>query len=109
MSVTRDIYVDQGMDFSGTFQYSVANNLVDLSTSTVTGSLRKSPESSPIAFLITKIDAKNGIISFALSSSQTGALSYQNTYTYDIIETTATGIKRRMLEGNVIVSEGVTK
>ena len=76
---------------------------------TVASQFRKHAGSSTKTdFTTTITDASNGQISISLSSTQTAAISKPGRYVYDIVIDSGT-VKTRVIEGSVLVREGVTK
>ena len=111
MAVYSDLSVDQGTDF-------VAEVMIDdtdgttanLTGYSVAGQIRKSYSSTAkVDFTCTVQDAAAGKISIALSNTQTNAMK-AGRYVYDVeITKTASGIKTRVIEGQVTVTPGVTQ
>ena len=111
MAVYSDLSVDQGTDF-------VAEVMIDdtdgttanLTGYTVAGQIRKSYSSTAkVDFTCTVQDAAAGKISIALSNTQTNAMK-SGRYVYDVeITKTSSGIKTRVIEGQVTVTPGVTQ
>ena len=76
---------------------------------TVSSQFRKHAGSSTKNdFTTTITDASNGQISISLSSTQTAAISKPGRYVYDVVINSGT-VKTRVIEGSVLVREGVTK
>ena len=51
----------------------------------------------------------NGKIKISLTSTQTAAISKPGRYVYDVLIDNGSSVKTRVIEGSVLVREGVTK
>ena len=75
----------------------------------VAAQIRKHPGSiKKIDFSTTIVDASNGHIKISLSATDSGSLK-PGRHLYDIVITNGAGEKTRVIEGSVLVREGVTR
>jgi hypothetical protein len=106
-----NIVVNSGADFDQTFdlEESDSNSPLDLSDYTVSAQMRKYAGSSTAITFTSTISspATLGKIHIALTSAQTINLK-PGRYVYDIV-ITKSGLKTRVIEGMVLVREGVTR
>jgi hypothetical protein len=106
-----NIVVNSGADFNQTFdlEESDSNSSLDLSDYTVSAQMRKYAGSSTATTFTTLISspASLGKITISLTSSQTESLK-PGRYVYDVV-ITKSGVKTRVIEGMVLVREGVTR
>jgi len=108
-----NLQVNQGTDFSQTFN--LANTIGDTSFNltgyTIAAKMKKhagAADSSATSFTASIENATNGTISLALTDTQTSALK-AGRHVYDIVITnTSSTLKTRVIEGSVLVREGVT-
>ena len=108
-----NLQVNQGSDFSQTFN--LANTIGDTSFNltgyAVEAKMKKhaaAAASTATQFTCTIENATNGTISLALTDTQTSALK-AGRHVYDIVITnTSSTLKTRVIEGSVLVREGVT-
>ena len=108
-----NLQVNQGTDFSQTFN--LANTIGDTSFNltgyTIASKIKKhagAADSSATSFTASIDNAANGTISLALTDTQTSALK-AGRHVYDIVITnTSSTLKTRVIEGSVLVREGVT-
>lgn len=110
MATISNLYIDQGSDFSSIV--SLANqdgspmNLVD---HTVKSQFRKSYQSSTaVDFNATIADAVQGKIRLQLPASASSTVQ-AGRYLYDVEITSVSGVKKRVLEGIVVLTPEITK
>jgi len=106
-----NLIINTGATFSQSFDLlnSDSSGPLDLGGFSVASQFRKHAGSSTKTdFTTTITDASNGQISISLSSTQTAAISKPGRYVYDIVIDSGT-VKTRVIEGSVLVREGVTK
>ena len=111
MAVYSDLQVDQGADFSAEVIVDDSDGtLANLTGYTVAGQIRKTYSSTTkVDFVCTIINATAGKLTVGLSNTQTNAMK-AGRYVYDVeITKTATGIKTRVIEGQLTVNPGVTQ
>ena len=106
-----NLTVNTGTTFSQIFTLESAdtNSATDLTGYTASAQMRKHPGSSSATdFTTTIINASSGRIRVGLSTSQTAVLK-PGRFMYDVLITDTAGEVTRVLEGSVLVREGVTK
>ena len=106
-----NLTVNTGTTFSQIFTLESAdtNSATDLTGYTASAQMRKHPGSSSATnFSTTIINATSGRIRVGLTTSQTASLK-PGRFMYDVLITDAAGEVTRVLEGSVLVREGVTK
>jgi hypothetical protein len=110
MATVANLSIDQGAEFYRTMTVVDNNGLVvDLSTYTAAGQLRKSYTANEfIPLTVVVLNASLGKISIGLSNLVTDTLTI-NRYVYDVEITSDSLKKYRILEGNITVSPNVTK
>ena len=109
-----NLQINQGADFSQTFN--LANTQGDTSFNltgySIAAKIKKhagAADSTATSFTATIENATNGTISLALTDSQTSSLK-AGRQVYDVVITESSGsyLKTRVIEGSVLVREGVT-
>lgn len=107
----NNIVINAGSDFSQTFslEETDTNSALDLTGYTVSAQMRKYAGSSTAITFSTSVTspASLGKIIISLTSAQTVDLK-PGRYVYDIV-ITRNSIKTRVIEGMVLVREGVTR
>jgi len=106
-----NLTVNTGTTFSQIFTLESAdtNSATDLTGFTATAQMRKHPGSSSATdFTTSIINATAGRIRVGLSTSQTATLK-PGRFMYDVLIKDTAGEVTRVLEGSVLVREGVTK
>jgi len=108
-----NLVINAGATFSQTFnlESTDSNAPLNLTGYTVASQMRKWAGSSSYTSFSTNIEtpATSGKITISLTSTQTSNLK-PGRYVYDIVITsTVTSTKNRVIEGMVLVTEGVTK
>ena len=108
----NNLVVNAGSDFTQTFtlEGSANNSAFDITSYTVTAQMRKwAGSSTSISFDATKQNPNtSGKILLKLTAAQTSALK-PGRYVYDVIITDPFNVKNRVIEGMVLVREGVTR
>jgi hypothetical protein len=110
----QDQYIEKGTDFTSQLTLKDSyGNPYNLSYFTVSSQARISYTSSNVAlqFSSSIIDANNGIIQLSANSATTANIvpNYVGRLVYDVVITDSTGIKSRVLEGQITVSPSVTQ
>ena len=109
---TSNLVINSGADFSQIFSLdnNESNSNLNLTNYTTNSLLRKhSGSSSSTVFSSVVSDAISGNITIGLGATITSLLK-PGRYVYDVIITeSSTGIKTRVVEGMVLVREGVTR
>ncbi len=106
-----NIVINSGSDFSQVFTLdsSDTNTPLDLSLYEVKSQLRKhAGSSSYVDFITEKINPLNGVIELKLPANISASLK-PGRYVYDIVIISSNLTKERIIEGMVLVREGVTK
>lgn len=107
----NNLVINAGSDFSQTFnlETSDTNSALDLTGYTATAQMRKYAGSSTSTDFTVSISAPSilGKIVVSLTSAQTVNLK-PGRYVYDVV-ITRNSIKSRVIEGMVLVREGVTR
>ena len=108
----NNIVVNAGSDFSQTFtlEGTDTNSAFDLTDYSVSAQMRKWAGSSTATSFTTSIEspASSGKITIRLTAAQTTIIK-PGRYVYDVVITDDFGIKNRVIEGMVLVTEGVTR
>lgn len=110
---TANIEINQKSDFQVTIYVVNSSALpADLSNYSVAAKYKKeyfTPDAQANSFTASITNEANGEISLSLTPAQTANLQIQQKYVYDVTLTnTSTDFKSRILQGNIIVSPGVT-
>ena len=107
----NNLVVNSGTDFSQTFtlESSDSDSALDLTGYTASAQMRKYSGSSTFTTFTSSISVPNtlGKIIISLTSNQTVDLK-PGRYVYDVV-ITRDGVKTRVIEGMVLVREGVTR
>ena len=106
-----NIIINQGATFEQTFDLIKPDDSgpLDLTEQSISSQLRKHAGSNTkISFTTTKTDAVNGQLKISLTSTQTTNISKPGRYVYDVVIDSGS-VKTRVIEGSVLVREGVTK
>lgn len=107
-----NLVINSGTDFQQSFNLESENenSSVNLSNYSVFSQMRKhSGSSSYVSFTTEVVNSSSGDIKIKLTSTQTSGIK-PGRYVYDIIiENNATNSKTRVVEGMVLVREGVTR
>lgn len=108
----NNIVVNAGSNFSQSFtlEGSDTNSAFNLTGYTVAAQMRKWSGSSSVITFTTEIvyPATNGNILLQLTDSQTANIK-PGRYVYDVVITDVDLAKNRVIEGMVLVREGVTR
>ena len=106
-----NLTVDTGSTFSQIFNLETAstNSATDLSGYSIAAQMRKhAGATSGTNFTATITNASEGTIRVGLTTSQTTSLK-AGRYMYDVLITDGVGEVTRVVEGSVLVREGVTR
>ena len=108
----NNLVVNAGSDFSQSFTLEATdtNSVLNLTGYTAAAQMRKwAGSSSATSFTTTIIaPASAGRVSIGLTSGQTSSLK-PGRYVYDLVITDSANVKYRVIEGMVLVREGVTR
>jgi len=110
MAILANIFIDQGTDFSITVDVTdSAGDVLDLTGYTSSAQIRKTYSSSSVSeTFTTSISAAVGQVTLSLNDTQTTGLE-SGRYVYDLNVTSTGGITTRVVEGQAIVTPGVTR
>ena len=110
MAIIANLFIDQGTDFTVAVDVSDATGeALNLSGYSSAGQIRKTYVSSTIsATFATSNENATGKVTLSLTDTQTSALE-PGRYVYDMNITSAGGITTRVVEGQAIVTPGVTR
>jgi len=106
-----NLVINAGATFSQQFDLAQSDDSspLNLTGYTISAQIRKHAGSSnPTTFTATAMDAANGLLLISLTPVQTTSLK-TGRHVYDIVITDAAGDKTRVVEGSVLVREGVTR
>ena len=110
MAIIANLYIDQGTDYTITVDVTDSNgDILDLTGYTATAQIRKTYTSSSLsATFTTSITAAAGQVTISLTDTQTSALE-AGRYVYDLNIASSGGVKTRVIEGQAVVTPGVTR
>ena len=110
MASISNLFVDQGSDFSITVSLTDAtDSALSLAGSSFLAQVRKSHGSNTVkATFSTSNDGVGGNLTMNLTDVQTAALE-AGRYVYDVLHTDASGDKKRLMEGQLIVTPSVSR
>jgi hypothetical protein len=106
----NNLVINSGVDFSQSFFLEASNSSTfNLTSYTANSQLRKwSGSISYVSFTTEISDPSSGEIVISLTSQQTTAIK-PGRYIYDVVITDNFGTKSKVIEGMVLVREGVTR
>ena len=110
MATYANIFIDQGSDFSFTLDLSTTAGLLDLTSYTARGQIRKSYTSSTSVDFDISISVSDPELTCSLTSAQTSLLKYGR-YVYDIeiLSSDDPAVVTRVVEGQVDVTPRVSQ
>tara|TARA_Y100001937_G_C7080282_1_gene312623 strand:+ start:82 stop:417 length:336 start_codon:yes stop_codon:yes gene_type:complete len=111
MASISNIFIDQGATFSTTLTINDSTgSALDLSNFTAIAQIRKSPSSSTAtSFTVAFVSPRSsGQITISLTDTQTTALE-AGRYNYDVLITSGTSVKTRVVEGIATVNPAVSR
>ena len=110
MAIIANLYIDQGTDFSITVDVTdSAGDILDLSNYTASAQIRKTYTSTSVSETFsTSISELAGQVTLSLTDTQTSGLE-GGRYVYDLNITSNGGVTTRVIEGQAIVTPGVTR
>ena len=110
MAIIANLYIDQGTDFSITVDVTNSDgSVLNLSGYSAAAQMRKTYTSSSVsATFSTSIAEATGQVTLSLTDTQTTALN-PGRYLYDLNITSAGGQTSRVVEGQAIITPGVTR
>ncbi len=108
----NNLVVNSGSDFSQSFtlEGSETNSSLNLTNYTVQSQMRKWAGSSTATSFTASVEnpSTSGRILIGLTAAQTKTIK-PGRYVYDVVITDSFGVKNRVIEGMVLVTEGVTR
>ena len=110
MAALSNIYIDQGSDFETTISLTDSNgDVLNLTGYTALAQIRKTYASTTIAGTFgVAVAAATGQLTMTLADTFTAAMD-SGRYVYDVLLTDGSGDKTRVLEGQAILTPGVSK
>ena len=110
MAALSNIYIDQGSDFTTVISLTDSNNeALNLTGYSALAQIRKTYGSTAIAATFgTSLTTDSGQLTLSLTDVVTAAMS-SGRYVYDVLLTDGSGDKTRVLEGQAILTPGVSK
>ena len=110
MAALSNIYIDQGADFQTVISLTDSNgDVLDLTGYTALAQIRKTYGSTTIAATFTTVlTTDSGQLTMSLTDVVTAAMD-SGRYVYDVLLTDGSGDKTRVLEGQAILTPGVSK
>jgi len=110
MAALSNIYIDQGSDFQTVISLTDSNSdALNLTGYTALAQIRKTHGSSTIAATFgTTLTTNTGQVTLTLTDTVTAAMG-SGRYVYDVLLTDGSGDKTRVLEGQAILTPGVSR
>ena len=110
MAALSNIYIDQGADFQTVISLTDSNSdALNLTGYSALAQIRKTHGSTTIADTFgTVLTTNTGQVTLTLTDTVTAAMT-SGRYVYDVLLTDGSGDKTRVLEGQAILTPGVSK
>ena len=110
MAALSNIYIDQGSDFTTVISLTDSNNdALNLTGYSALAQIRKTYGSTTIAATFTTVlTADSGQLALSLTDTVTAAMG-SGRYVYDVVLTDGSGDKTRVLEGQAVLTPGVSR
>ena len=110
MAALSNIYIDQGSDFTTTISLTDSNgDILVLTGYSALAQIRKTYGSTTIAATFTTVlTADSGQLALSLTDTVTAAMD-SGRYVYDVLLTDGSGDKTRVLEGQAVLTPGVSR
>ena len=110
MAALSNIYIDQGADFQTVISLTDSNSeALNLTGYSALAQIRKTHGSTTIAATFgTTLTTDSGQVTLTLTDVVTAAMT-SGRYVYDVLLTDGSGDKTRVLEGQAILTPGVSK
>jgi len=110
MAIIANLYIDQGTDFTITVDVTdAAGDVLVLTSYSALAQVRKTYSSSSAAVAFTtSISEALGQVTLSLNDTQTKALE-AGRYVYDLNITSPGGVTTRVVEGQAVVTPGVSR
>jgi hypothetical protein len=108
MAIYTNLVADQGTNFDARVQLQSADgNNIDLTGYTVSSFIKKSFNSSTSYDFNASIVNLTGVVGLSLSAAETAAMK-PGRYVFDVVISTQSGTRTRVLEGQLEILAGVT-
>ena len=111
MAIIANLFIDQGTDFSIVVDVTDATgSVLDLTGYSAAAQIRKTYGSSSTSatFATSTGTPSQGKVTLSLTDTQTSGLS-SGRYVYDLNITSGSGVTTRVVEGQAIITPGVTR
>lgn len=110
MAAFTELLIEQGATFSSTVNVEdTAGAAINLSGYSASSQMRKSYyATSNTAFTSTVTGTANGEITLSMTAANTANLT-PGRQVFDLLITSPTGVKTRVVEGIIVISPGVTR
>lgn len=110
MAAFTELYIEQGATFSSTVNVEDSQGTaVNLTSYTASSQMRKSYNSSSANTITSTITGTaNGEITLSMTAANTANLT-AGRYVFDLLITSPTSVKTRVIEGIIVVTPGVTR
>ena len=110
MAALSNIYIDQGADFQTVISLTDSNSdALNLTGYSALAQIRKTYGSTTIAATFTTVlTADSGQLALSLTDTVTAAMG-SGRYVYDVVLTDGSGDKTRVLEGQAVLTPGVSR
>lgn len=110
MATVANLFIDQGTDFSANVSLRNQDGTpINLSGYTVASQFRKSYQSSTaVNFTVTIVSPSEGKIELSLNDTATSGIR-AGRYLYDVEITSPAGVRKRALEGIVVITPEITR
>ena len=103
-----NLTIEQGADFTSTFTITNSNGTpYNLSNSSAIAKLKKFPSSATSYSFSTSITTGTGKITITMTDEVTSTIP-EGRYYYDILVTSGSGLKTRVIEGMAFVSGAIS-
>lgn len=103
-----NITIEQGADFASTFTIANSDGTpYNLSNSSAIAKIKKFPESTTSYSFSTSITVATGQITLSMTDDVTSTIT-PGRYYYDILVTSVSGLKTRVIEGMAFVSASIS-
>ena len=103
-----NITIEQGADFASTFTITNSDGTpYNLSNSSAIAKIKKFPESTTSYSFSTSITVATGQITLSMTDDVTSTIT-PGRYYYDILVTSVSGLKTRVIEGMAFVSASIS-
>lgn len=109
MAIKANLIIDQGTDFSATFDVTDDDgNIIDLTGASANAQMRRHYSSVSYFSFTTSINGSIGAVTISMNAATTNTIS-AGRYVYDCELLDISGIRSRLVEGIVTVTPQVTR